>query len=922
MLSKIEIVGARTHNLKNIFCSFDHGALSVITGVSGSGKSSLAFDTLYAEGQRRYVESMSTYARQFLERMERPDIDSISGIQPAIALEQKNGVRSARSTVGTATEIHDFLRLLFAKIGRTICPDCKRAVRPETPESAMKTLQNLPEKTRLVVLGPSDISAENLTDSLRAELVRSGYHRLWDGTGVIDLEAGQSPRDPRAPLAILIDRLALSPAQHARLHSALQTAFVAGRGRATVLAPDLNEKFDFSSGMVCDGCGRAFPQLDSPHFSFYSPLGACPECQGFGRVMELDLEKVIPNPDLAVEESAIAPWNSAGNLEMYDHLRKTTTPKQIPRFKPIREFDAAQRANLIEGVGKFCGIRGFFKWFEGRKYKVQARVLLARYRAYRTCAVCGGMRLKPDALHVRFGGLNIAEMNRLTVRDLLGFFESFDLPAREREMSTRLLDGVLGRLRYLDQVGLDYLTLDRATRTLSGGESQRINLATSLGAGLTQTLYVLDEPTVGLHSRDTQRLISVLKSLRDLGNTVVVVEHDLEVIRSADNLMDLGPGAGQSGGNILFKGAPDELIAMNGKIETPTAKHIRAYHTAPMPTRNREPKGWLTIKGARGNNLKNLEARFPLGCFCCVTGVSGSGKTTLVRDTLTAAYRRRREIAPIEVAPYDTIEGLDQIKELTWVDQSPLSRSSRSNPATYVKAFDAIRDTLGASREARVVGLSPRHFSFNVDAGRCPTCQGTGVQTIDMHFMADIEVICETCDGKRFKNQVLALRWNGKDIDQILNMTAEEAGEFFASQDKIVRSLKPLRDVGLGYLRLGQNTTTLSGGEAQRLKLAGQLAKMREGTGLLFIFDEPTTGLHAADLVRLLDVFHRLVDRGCSLIVVEHNLDLIASADYILDLGPDGGDRGGEIVAQGSVKDFINSPASLTGQYLKSRFGS
>ncbi|MEN6626977.1 MAG: excinuclease ABC subunit UvrA [Candidatus Sumerlaeia bacterium] len=916
MLNSTDIRGARTHNLKNISCSFPHGSLTVITGVSGSGKSSLAFDTLYAEGQRRYTESLSTYARQFIERMERPDVDSVTGIQPAIALEQKNGVRSARSTVGTATEIHDYLRLLFAKLGVTWCPHCNVPVRPETPDSAMATLSELEPGTRLMILGPTDMRGEELGDALKAELVRQGWHRLWDGSRLVDLEAGDKPKDPRADLAVITDRLAFRPDSQSRLRTALELAFQAGRGRARVIAPDINETFDFSSGMTCDSCGRAYPRPEPQLFSFYSPLGACPACEGFGRVIDLDLDKIIPNRDLTIEDGAIAPWNGIGNLEMYDHLRDETSPKQIPRLRPINEFTPEQWDNLLGGVGGFCGIKGYFEWLESKRYKVQARVMLARYRAYRMCQTCHGRRLRPEALAVKFQGRTIAEVADVPVRDLRKWFDGLELGPSEAEIAGRALEALRARLAYLDRVGLGYLTLARQTRTLSGGESQRINLATALGSALTETLYVLDEPTVGLHPRDTDRLIAILKSLRDLGNTVVVVEHDLEVIRAADRLLDIGPGAGELGGQVLYEGAPDKL----GGLDTATARHLRAYHEPPVASRERDPRGWITVRNARGNNLKNLDARFPLGVFCCVTGVSGSGKTTLVRDTLAANYRRLRDIAPVEAEPCDAIEGLEQIDSLSWVDQSPLAGSSRSNPVTFVKAYEWIRKTLAETREARALGLTPRHFSFNVDAGRCPVCKGTGTQVIDMHFMADIEVPCEACDGKRFQNRVLQLRFEERNINDILAMTVDQARDFFRLHPKIVKALQPLRDVGLGYLRLGQSTTTLSGGEAQRLKLAAHLAQMRDGRGKLYIFDEPTTGLHPADLKKLVDIFQEMVQRGCSLVIVEHNLDLIAAADWVIDLGPDGGDLGGRIVAEGPLEKIMETPASITGEHLKKRF--
>ncbi len=911
-----QIRGARTHNLKNVSCEFPHGRITVVTGVSGSGKSSLAFDTLYAEGRRRYTESLSTYVRQFIERMERPDVDEVAGIQPAIALEQKNGVRSARSTVGTATEVLDYLRLVFAKLGETWCDSCQRQVRPETPDSALAALAELDEGARLMILGPIELRAAELVGPLRAELVRQGWHRLWDGSSLIDLEADETPADPGADLAVITDRLAWRPANQARLRTALELAFQAGRGRARVIAPDLDRQFNFSTGMTCDGCGRSFPRPEPQLFSYYSPLGACPACEGFGRIIALDFDKIMPNRALCIEDGAIAPWNGEGHLEMYDHLREETTPRQVPRLRPLNEFSEEQWNNLIEGVGKFCGVRGFFDWLEARKYKVQARVMLARYRAYRTCATCGGQRLRPEALAVRFKGRTIAELAELPVRELRPLIDQLELNPAEAEIALRPLETLRARLGYLDRVGLGYLTLSRQTRTLSGGEAQRINLATALGSALTETLYVLDEPTVGLHPRDTDRLITILESLRDLGNTVVVVEHDLEVIRAADRLLDIGPGAGEWGGEILYEGEP---AGLEGR-DTPTAQHLDAYAEPPVPSRGRKPQGWLTVRGARGNNLQNINARFPLGVFCCVTGVSGSGKTTLVRDTLAAHYRRLREIAPVEAEPCDGIEGLEQVETLSWVDQSPLVGSSRSNPVTFVKAYEWIRKALAETREARALGLTARHFSFNVDGGRCALCKGTGSQTIDMHFMADIEVPCEACDGRRFQPRVLQYLFEGRSIHQILDLTVDQARDFFRAQPRIMKALQPLREVGLGYLRLGQSTTTLSGGEAQRLKLAAHLAQMRDGRGRLYIFDEPTTGLHPADLKKLLVIFQEMVQRGCSLVIVEHNPDLIAAADWVIDMGPDGGDLGGRVVAQGTLEKIMACADSITGQHLKRRF--
>ncbi len=921
MTSKIEILGARTHNLKNIDCCFAHGQLTVITGISGSGKSSLAFDTLFAEGHRRFTESLSTYVRQFLDRMERPDCDSMSGIQPAIALEQKNNIRSARSTVGTATEIHDYLRLLFSKIGLTTCPDCHESVVPENSETTLNKITELLPGKKIMILAPTPWTVQLLSSkrgqNIRQELVRDGYHRLWDGIKIIDLATEKPQGRSRKPLYIVIDRLKLLESNRARLRTAVETAYQAGHGRATVYLHEEYKSLDFSHGMQCPGCGRSFTRPEPNMFSFYSPIGACPTCEGYGKIIRLDLDKVIPNRSLCIEDGAIAPWNSDGNLDWYDMIRGETTPAQIPRMKSIEEFTGKQMYNLLNGCGGFPGIHAFFSYLEKKKYRVQSRVMLARYRAYRQCPDCGGTRLKPASLNVKIDNHDIAGLSLLPIRDLLEFLNGLHLSDEQVKIGRRILDTTVTRLNYLVGIGLEYLTLDRQTRTLSGGEAQRINLTTALGSALTETLYILDEPTVGMHARDTERLIRAIHKIRDLGNTIVVVEHDMDVIRSADWLIDLGPGAGEQGGEVLYSGKPGNLTNKG----TATAEHLRHYDAPPVASLERKSKEKITIHNATGNNLKNVTVSIPLGVFCCVTGVSGSGKTTLVRDTLCANYRRIREIAPVETEPCSHINGLGKIDALNWVDQAPLAASRRSNPATYVKAYESIRKALADTREAKVLGLNARDFSFNVDSGRCPECKGSGHQTIDMHFMADVEILCDKCDGKRFQNRVLQLFWKGKNIHDILNMTIQEAVIFFDAQPRVTRAFKPLMDVGLGYLKLGQNTTTLSGGESQRLKLAGHLVRMREGERELFVFDEPTTGLHASDLEKLLEILHSMVSRGCSLIVIEHNLELIAGADHIIDLGPGGGINGGGIIVEGTPRAVMNCKNSTTGQHLKQRFG-
>jgi excinuclease ABC subunit A len=1030
----IEVVGARTHNLKNVSFQVPRGRLTVVTGVSGSGKSSLAFDTLYAEGQRRYVESMSTYARQFIEKMQRPDVDAIHNIPPAIALEQKNSVANARSTIGTATEVNDFLRLLFARVGHVFCPDCDEEVAGDSPATAAAKLAKLGPGKRLVVLAPVQIHGMDPEadgteggarfESALAEMRRQGFTRamaedgtmvdledfgaeslipakpgeLGGGTGVGDQGSGVGDQGSgvgdqgsgvgdqgsgvrgrgsgtggrrgrskgatldlasarighAARIDLVADRVASGPRSQSRLAEALEVAFRAGAGRARVRDADSGAEWVFTADLACPRCGRPFRRPEPAMFSFSSPLGACPTCQGFGRVIGIDLDKVIPDWSLTLRDEPVAPWNTPSNREMYDYLRKTAP--EAPWDVPLSEFTPEQRRVLIEGNrgrgpcngaegGDWCGIQGFFGWLEKKRYKIQARVMLARYRAYTPCPDCGGARLRPEALAVRMDGQTIAEVCSRSIEDLHEYFDLLRLSPKEGEAADRLLQEIRSRLHYLDNVGLGYLTLDRQTRTLSGGEAQRINLATALGSSLTETLYVLDEPTVGLHSRDTFRLLAILQELRETGNTVVVVEHDPDIILGADEVIDVGPAAGELGGEILYAGPLQGLARAESSI---TARYLARPPERPLPSRLRRPEGWITVRGARENNLKDLDVRFPRGAFCCVTGVSGSGKTSLVQSVLYAGFRketfRRRktgsEKGAIEVGKYDRIEGIAAINEMLLVDQRPIGRSSRSNPVTYVKAYDGIRALFASTRQARRAGVKPGHFSFNVDGGRCGTCAGAGVVTLDMHFLADVEVVCEECDGKRFVSRILDVTWNGRNIDDVLDMTVCEAMDFFAFENKIVRGLQPLANVGLGYIRLGQSTATLSGGEAQRLKLAGFLATHRAASGVrgrgagrggkggedpfagtFMIFDEPTTGLHAADLERLVRLLHDLVDRGASVLVIEHNLDLIGEADWIIDLGPEGGDAGGRIVAEGPPQRIMACAESHTGRFLRERFG-
>jgi len=917
MMCYIEVVRARTNNLKGISCTIPHGQLTVITGVSGSGKSSLAFDTLYAEGQRRYVESLSTYARQFIERMQRPDVDMINNIPPAIALEQKNKVKNARSTIGTATEINDYLRLLFAKLGKTICPDCRREVNKTTPQSATDVLMQLARGTRLFVLAPVIVEKRSNLRSVQAEMARAGFTRLFVDGSVQEFSEVPLRRLRRArTLLVVIDRLAVSSSVRSRLNDSLEMAFRVGRGSVEIRTTE-GERYQFHAGFICNGCGQAFKEPEPQLLSFYNPLGACPTCQGFGRIIGLDLDKVIPNTRLSLNGRPIMAWNTPAYSEMYDYMAESTRRYGIPWDVPLDQLSKRHREIIIKGRGDFCGVKGFFDWLESKRYKVHVRVMLARFRGYSSCPDCRGTRLVPEALNVFVQGRTIADLWTMSIKELRPFFDEFPLSRQDTEAVGRLVQEIRSRLRYLNDVGLGYLTLDRQTRTLSGGEAQRINLATALGSALTDTLYVLDEPTVGLHPRDTRRLLRILKSLQRNGNAVVVVEHDLDIIRGADRIIDLGPQAGEHGGEVVFEG-PFEQLKRCGRSQT--AEWLDGAFRRPLPDRYREPKGSLVVKGARQNNLKGIDVRIPLGVLACVTGVSGSGKSTLVQDVLYAGYKKLRGGSTLDVGKHDALIGVEQIDDMILVDQTPIGRSIRSNPVTYSKAYDEIRQLMEQTVTARREGVRARDFSFNVPGGRCEACEGTGITTVDMHFLADVTVVCDTCNGKRFQDRILAVRYKGKSIVDILNMTVSEALEFFSDKPRLVRALDPLAQVGLGYLRLGQSTATLSGGEAQRLKLASYLTTTRRTGRCLMLFDEPTTGLHPADLQVLISVLEKMINRGYSVLVIEHNLELISHADYIIDLGPEGGEAGGRVVAQGPIPAILACPRSHTGRYLRSRF--
>ncbi|MYK88555.1 MAG: excinuclease ABC subunit UvrA, partial [Acidobacteria bacterium] len=895
---QIVIRGARTHNLKNIDLTLPQERLIIVTGVSGSGKSSLAFDTVYAEGQRRYVESLSAYARQFLERMEKPDVDRIEGICPAIAIRQKNSVRNPRSTVGTTTEIYDYLRLLFARVGRTICRGCGVEVTRETPEAVAGRLAALPDGTRLLVGFVHAVDASAVAAALDG-LRRKGFGRLHvDGRAVSFDDLDPEALAGSDALQVVVDRIRAAAAARPRLTEAIETAYQEGGGNAFAVEVGGAEpaRHEFSERFECRPCGMAYEEPQPTLFSFNSPFGACPTCHGFGNVIELDMRLVVPDETKSIAQGAVEPWTKPHYRSHLADLKRAARRRDIRMTVPWSELSDEERRFVIEGDGAgYDGIRGFFSALERKKYKVHVRVFLSRYRGYRACADCGGTRLRREARDVRVGGRTIDEIAGFTVAAACRFFEDLTLSAKETAIAERVIREIRRRVGFLSGVGLDYLTLDRLSSTLSGGEAQRINLATSLGSSLVGTLYVLDEPSIGLHPRDNERLIRILGQLRDQGNTVLVVEHDADMIRASDYVVDLGLGAGTRGGRVVYAGGLDGLSRETTSL---TAKYLRGDLAIPIPAarRRRLPNSQaLRVRGAAEHNLKGIDVEIPLNMLTCVTGVSGSGKSTLVHDVMYAAVKRAKGAWEKRVGAHDGIDGVELLNDVVLVDQTPIGRTPRSNPVTYLKAFDPIRELFAATRAARARGFSPSHFSFNVPGGRCDACEGEGEVRVEMQFLADVFMPCEQCDGKRFKPQVLEVTWRGLRVDEVLDLTAREALQFFGSSPKVVRKLKVLDEIGLGYLRLGQPATTLSGGEAQRIKIAAHLST-RHGDRSLYIFDEPTTGLHFDDISKLLAAFSRLVDAGHTLLVIEHNLDVIKTADWIVDLGPEGGEAGGEVV--------------------------
>ncbi|HEY4642359.1 MAG TPA: excinuclease ABC subunit UvrA [Thermoanaerobaculia bacterium] len=900
----IAIRGARTHNLKNVNVEIPQRQLTVITGPSGSGKSSLAFNTLYAEGQRRFVESMSTYVRQFLERIDRPDVDEIDGILPAIAIEQKNSVKNARSTVATATELADHIRLFMTYCGETWCADCQTKVRKESPESITREIASTLADKRVVVLAPVFFEAANRSEVL-VQLIKAGYFRAWINGAVADLKEVET--DGFTSLEIVITRLRVDEEKRLQITEAIEQAFEISKGTVNVLEETEEgwHSHRFTSRFACNKCGNEFIE-PTPHlFSFNSPLGACTVCQGYGRIIGIDMEKVIPNRALRLDEQPIAPWNSAGYEDCYEDLEKASKKYGLRLNVPINQLTPAEWELLYNGRSKWYGIKGFFDWLETKKYKIHVRVKLAKYRSYEPCPDCHGSRLKSAANNVKFRDLSIAQLFAMDVKTARRFWEYLPLDRHEEAIAGHLRREIVNRLTYLDEVGLSYLTLDRQTRTLSGGEAQRINLAAALGSSLTETMYVIDEPTVGLHARDSERLLAVLKRLRNAGNTVIVVEHDPTIIAGADHNIEIGPGAGEYGGEIQYVGKPRAVD--NGSFAVVAAQDDTS-------------SGHIKIRNAREHNLKGVDVTIPLGKLVALTGVSGSGKSTLIRNCLFNRYQRDvRGTNGLDVGKSE-LEGTELIYDMEFVDQSPIGRSSRSNPATYIKVWDDVRKLMSETTGAKLNGVTAGMFSFNTEGGRCETCEGAGTVKIDMQFLADVEVICEKCNGRRFGEQVMKVRYKGKDVDQILNLTVDEATKFFIDKRGVLKKLASLRSVGLGYLRLGQSTDSLSGGEAQRLKLASFLAesaaKANENGGRLFLFDEPTTGLAATDVAQLITTFRDLLDRGNSVLVIEHNLQLIEAADYVIDLGPEGGDGGGEVVAVGTPEEIAANPRSITGRYL------
>ncbi len=983
MNDAIIIRGARTHNLKNISCEIPHGKLTVVSGVSGSGKSSLAFDTIYAEGQRRYVESLSAYARQFLERIEKPDVDLIDGLAPAIAIKQKNTTRNPRSTVATATEIYDYMRLLYARCGTVHCIFCDGLVKRDSIDEVAEAILALGEGTRLNVLFPVasampeteaavkaatkpvkavgrpakvGVKAKPVvnggdsthTETLKARLAdlrASGFNRLYQRGTIVEFSTPESllELDFTLPVFVLLDRIVVSTENRSRIVDAAETAYREAGQVVFEEAPrptdkDLSagtptpreeaaerKRHRFSGEFECKSCHKPGKEPEPRLFSFNNPFGACQRCQGFGNTVDFDLNLVIPDKGLSLADGAIDPWNRPKYRPWYSELRKQAAELGVPLDVPWRELPEAVRETVLRGKGSFAGVFGFFAQMEKKKYKLHVRVMLSKYRGYAECPDCRGQRLRAEARSVRVNRKNICQAAALTIAQAKEFFGALKLSSMQEEIAGQILDEIRQRLSFLDAVGLEYLTLDRLASTLSGGEAQRIQLATSLGSRLVGALYVLDEPSIGLHTRDTARLIHILEELRDLGNTILVVEHDADILRAADHLLDLGPGAGEFGGKLLAEGVLAEIEANPNSL---TGRYLSGKISIPVPARRREPgRERLVLRGARANNLHGLDVEIPMGLLVAITGVSGSGKSTLVHQVVYRAVARAlgQSDGADPSGVFTSLTGVERLNDVVLVDQTPIGRTPRSNPITYIKGFDLVRELFASQPEAKRLSLTPGHFSFNVPGGRCNTCEGDGTVTVEMQFLADVELPCEDCNGTRYQAKVLQVEYKGKNIHDVLQMTVKEALRFFAGQTRLLEKLAVLDEIGLGYLRLGQSATTLSGGEAQRVKLAAHLSQVRaananakpsQASRVLYILDEPTTGLHFDDVSKLLTAFRKLLDGGGSLIVIEHNLDVIKSADWVIDMGPEGGEGGGKIVAEGTPEEIAGNLLSHTGKWL------
>jgi len=908
----ITVKGARQHNLKNIDVFIPYKSLTVVTGVSGSGKSSLAFDTIYAEGQRRYVESLSTYARQFLERVSRPDIDDIKGILPAVAVEQANPTKTSRSTVGTATEIYDLLRLLYARVGTIYCEDCNVPVERTGTQMGTDYVFTLGEGKRVMIGFPLTVSVPG---EIKKRLMFQGFARILQRgeiREIASLEAGDIHKDETVD--VIVDRVAISPSARGRVAEALDLSFSMSTSDEVHIVREDGELYKVFRGLRCPECGRRYENLSPLLFSFNSPYGACPECRGFGNKLTLDLNLIIPNRDRTLAGDAIEPWSKKQFNYWKRWMLRVCDKEGIPTNVAFTRLSEEHQEIILHGKGRFPGVIGFLERLRKKGYKAYAKFFVRRYLSLEDCPACRGTRLKPEALNVKLGDLNIAELSSLDIGKARAFFDALELTESQKTVAADILGELDSRFAYLMDVGLDYLTLDRQSKTLSGGEAQRINLSTALGAGLTGTLYVLDEPTIGLHGRDTDRLLGVLKKLRSRGNTVLVVEHDPRVILGSDHVIDLGPGAGAHGGEILFKGKPSALKRDRKSI---TAKYLsgKAKIECDLPS-EADIRDNITVLAAAEHNLKQIDVRIPLYSFVCVTGVSGSGKSSLVEDIIYNAVRSRTS-AVEHVGAHEKIEGIEKIRDVVLVDQSPIGKTPRSNPITYVKGFDAIRSAFAQTRAAKRRGYTRTHFSFNVQGGRCEMCKGEGSNKIEMHFLADIYVPCEECFGRRYKKEILEVYYNGKNISDVLNMTVEEAIYFFRHERAALPALKLLKDVGLGYITLGQPANTLSGGESQRLKIAREIGRA-DGSRVLYLMDEPTTGLHLDDIANLVNIIRKLVRNGNTVVVIEHNLEVIKCADYIIDLGPEGGDKGGYIVAEGPPDRIARSRRSHTGRLLRS----